>query len=233
MPDQREQALPGRPESGLDAIRDWVFDLDNTLYPVTERLLGDIDRHITRFIADFLHMDETAARILQKDYFREYGLTLRGLMINHGLDPARYFDHMERSDLVDVDPDPALAGAIAGLRGRKFVYTNSSAGHTAMVLERLGMESTFDGVFDITAADYVPKPAIESYRSLCRRFQIEPTSAIMIDDIVRNLAPAATLGMKTVWMKTGAEWARDDEPDEHVHFVTDDLHAWLEQVAPA
>jgi len=211
----------------------WIFDLDNTLYPVTERLLGDIDRHIGAFVSEFLGVDLVEARRIQKEYFREYGLTLRGLMVRHGLDPARYFDHMERTDLYDIAPDPELARAIAALGGRRIVYTNSSARHTGMVLERLGMAELFESVFAIETADYLPKPHREALEGLCRRFGLAPERTVMVDDISRNLVPAAALGMTTVWLKTDAEWARDETRGEHVHHEIHDLLDFVDRVLTA
>ena len=208
-------------------IRTWVFDLDNTLYPVTEKLLAQIDQHMGSFVANFLNVDATEARRIQKTYFRKYGLTLRGLMLHHGLDPVRYYDEMTPLDLTQVDPHPALADALRGLRGRKVIYTNASAHHAEMVLDRLGMVDVFDGIYDIAAAEYVPKPAIESYRILCERHDIDPSHAAMIDDIARNLEPAATLGMTTVWMRTGAEWAQDVEPEAYIDHIIGDLLHWV------
>jgi putative hydrolase of the HAD superfamily len=211
----------------LGEIETWVFDLDNTLYPVTERLLQQIDRHMGEFVASFLNVDTAKARRIQKMYFRKYGLTLRGLMIHHGLDPVRYYDEMTPMDLNEVEPNPVLAEAVRTLPGRKIVYTNASARHAQLVLDRLGMSDAFEAVFDIGAAEYIPKPAIESYRALCEQHAVDPARAAMIDDIARNLEPAFTLGMTTVWMKTDAEWARGDAPAEHIHHVTDDLLTWL------
>ena len=211
----------------LGEIETWIFDLDNTLYPVTARLLRQIDRHMGAFVANFLNVDLTEARRIQKTYFRKYGLTLRGLMIHHGLDPVRYYDEMTPMDLNEVDPNPELAEAIRAMKGHKIVYTNASAHHAEMVLKRIGMADAFEAVFDIGAARYIPKPAIESYRTLCERHGVNPARAAMIDDIARNLEPAHALGMTTVWMKTDAEWARGDAPAEHIHHVTDDLLAWL------
>ncbi len=220
---------PGR----LNDVETWIFDLDNTLYPVTAKLLGDLDRHMGRFIADFLNVDRDEARRVQKTYFRQYGLTMRGLMIHHGLDPARFFERMQPMDLEDIDPDPALAEAIRRLEGRKFIYTNASIRHAAMVLERLGMAAVFDAIFDIAAADYVPKPSLDAYRALCRFHDIAPARAVMIDDIARNLVPAAEIGMTTVWLKTDAEWARSVADTGHIHHATSDLRAWLEEVPAA
>jgi putative hydrolase of the HAD superfamily len=204
-------------------VRTWVFDLDNTLYPVTKQLLAHIDKHMGNFVANFLNVDATEARQIQKTYFRKYGLTLRGLMLHHGLDPVRYYDEMTPMDLTQVDPNPALATALRALNGRKVIYTNASAHHAEIVLDRLGMSDVFEGIYDITAAEYVPKPAIDSYRKLCELHNIDPAEAAMVDDIARNLEAAATLGMKTVWMRTGAEWAEDVEPEPYIDHITSDI----------
>jgi putative hydrolase of the HAD superfamily len=217
----------------LSHVQTWIFDLDNTLYPVTRELLADIDRHIGAFVAEFLGVDRDEARRIQKQYFRDYGLTLKGLMVEHGLDPAIYFDHMQREDLYDMAPAPDLAATIAQLPGRKLVYTNSSIGHTTMVLERLGMTGLFENVFDITAADFVPKPQPESMDTLCRKFSVAAGRACMVDDIARNLAPAAARGMATVWLETDAEWASYDPPGPHVQHKTRDLHAFLRAILDA
>ena len=230
MSKTRKSGLETAQSDGFQSIETWVFDLDNTLYPVTETLLGHIDRHMGDFIANFLNIDRAEARRVQKTYFRRYGLTLRGLMLHHGLDPARYFEQMQPIDLSEVAPNPALASAIACLDGRKIIYTNASVRHAEMVLNRLGMAGLFDAVYDIAAAGYIPKPAPEAYRTLCRVHAIDPAAAVMIDDIARNLEPAAEIGMTTVWMKTDAEWAGAIDGAGHIHHVTGDLLSWLEQV---
>jgi putative hydrolase of the HAD superfamily len=212
-------------------IQTWVFDLDNTLYPVTEKLLAQIDKHMGSFVANFLNVDAIEARRIQKSYFRKYGLTLRGLMLHHGLDPVRYYDEMTPMDLTQIDPHPVLANALRKLQGRKVIYTNASAHHAEMVLDRLGMSDVFDGIYDITAAEYIPKPAIESYRVLCEQHKIDPTRAAMVDDIARNLEPAAALGMKTVWMRTGAEWAQDVEPEPYIDHIIGDILHWVQGIA--
>jgi putative hydrolase of the HAD superfamily len=137
---------------------------------------------------------------------------------------------MTREELYVMEPDPLLSRAIQRLPGRKVVYTNAPARHAELALARLGMTGHFEAVFDIQAADFVPKPAIGAYSELCRRHGIDPARSVMVDDIVHNLEPAATLGMTTVWMKTSAEWARNIEIADYVHHVTDDLAGWIDGV---
>ena len=189
------------------------------------------------FVAKDLNISRKEAHQVQKSYFKKYGLTLRGLMLNDGLDPARYFEEMAPMDLNEVNPDPEVGTYIASLKGRKIIYTNASARHTELVLNRMEFnKSTFEAIFDIQAANYVPKPhldpkpAIESYRLLCETYSIDPTRAAMIDDIARNLEPAAQLGMMTVWKKTNAEWAKNIEAENYIDHVIDDLKDWLRSI---
>jgi putative hydrolase of the HAD superfamily len=214
----------------LDRIETWVFDLDNTLYRVSERMHAEIDRKIGQFLMDYLAVDAAEARRIQKAYFAEYGLTLRGLMVRHGLDPQVFLDATGLPDLSDVALDEGLAHAIGRLPGRKIVYTNSHAVHAERVLERIGMTDHFEVVHDIIAANYLPKPSAEAFAEICRVCGFDPGRAAMVDDIVKNLEPAAALGMATVWVRTDAAWARDVTPGPHVHHVVDDLRAWIEAV---
>ncbi len=218
-------------KSPTDQIETWIFDLDNTLYPVTKRLLAHIDEHMGGFVAKYLGISREQAHQVQKSYFRKYGLTLRGLMIHDGLDPAQYFEEMTPMDLNEVDPNPSLGADIARLSGRKIIYTNASARHAELVLERMGFDDDiFEAIFDIQAAAYVPKPAIEAYRQLCDTYSVDPNRAVMIDDISRNLEPASELGMMTVWKKTGAEWAQDVAVENHIDLVVDDLQGWIQDI---
>lgn len=219
----------GPSPDGLDHIDFWIFDLDNTLYRTTSEMLAQIDELMGSFIADFLGVDRVEARRIQKGYFRTHGLTLRGLMVEHGLDPQDYIEHLSQLDLNDVTPDPHLAETLAGLDGRKFVYTNAFTEHTRDVMERIGITDHFDGVFDISDADFVPKPAIDSYRRLCDLHGIDPARAAMVEDIPRNLEPAAELGMTTVWVRTDTDWAKGITETGHIDHVTDDLTTWLKE----
>jgi putative hydrolase of the HAD superfamily len=214
-----------------DQVETWIFDLDNTLYPVTKPLLAHIDEHMGGFVAKYLGINREEAHQVQKSYFKKYGLTLRGLMIHDGLDPAQYFEEMTPMDLNEVDPNPLLGADIARLKGRKIIYTHASARHAELVLKRMGFEEDiFEAIFDIQAAAYIPKPAIEGYRQLCDTYSVDPTRAAMVDDISRNLEPAAELGMMTVWKKTEAEWAKDVAVENHIDHVVDDLQGWIKTI---
>jgi len=211
----------------------WVFDLDNTLYPARHNLFELIDRKIGEFIVATLRLDSAAARRVQKSYFREYGATLRGLMLNHGIDPVAFLDFVHQIDVSRVPPNPELDVALERLNGRKLIFTNASARHAEKVIARLGVAHHFDAIFDIRDAGYIAKPDPASYAALVERHAVDPRAAAMIDDIARNLAPAAELGMVTVWVRTGSTWGQEGSDADHIDVVVDDLADWLTEIVDA
>ena len=224
------QPLPSSP-AAFGHVSDWIFDLDNTLYPASCRLFDQVDVLIGRYIAELLSIDPVEARKIQKDFFREHGTTLRGLMSVHGVDPHEFLDYVHAIDRSPVAANPALADALDRLPGRKFIFTNGSVSHAEAVLDRLGALGRFEDIFDIVAAEFEPKPRMAPYRALVERNGIVANRAAMIDDLPINLAPAAELGMTTVLVRTDSDWAQHDADGDHVHHVIDDLANWLVGIA--
>ncbi|WP_204269757.1 hypothetical protein, partial [Klebsiella michiganensis] len=74
----------------LSHIRNWIFDLDNTLYPVSANRFALIDARIGQYVQNLLGLDAAEAHKVQKGYFHAHGTTLAGLMAEHGTDPHHY-----------------------------------------------------------------------------------------------------------------------------------------------
>ncbi len=218
----------------LAHIETWIFDLDNTLYPSSSHLFDQVSQRIGDYIATAFDVDRAEAHRLQKGYFREYGTTLRGLMLKHDMDPAPFLDYVHDIDLSPIARSDTLEAALARLPGRKLVFTNADAPYAKRVMARLGIGHHFSEIYDIEAADWVPKPFPEAYDRLADVHDVDPTRAIFFEDILRNLAPAAARGMATVWVRNDSTWASTDADDMEPDYVTDDLPAWLAALfAPA
>ena len=101
----------GRAANGFAHLENWVFDLDNTLYPAACNLFAQVDVKIGQFVADLLKIGMDEAVRIQKEYFRTYGTSLRGLMLHHQVDPDAFLDFVHRDRR---DADPALPGAGPG-----------------------------------------------------------------------------------------------------------------------
>lgn len=221
--------------ASLAALRDtgvWIFDLDNTLYPASCNLFAQVDRRIGEFIATHFGIPFDEARDRQKRFFRDYGTTLRGLMVEHDVDPVAYMDYVHDIDVGSVAPTPRLGEALDRLPGRKVIFTNGSEKHAANVTGRLGIADRFDAVFDIVASGYLPKPDPRPYAMLLERHGIDPRSACMVEDIARNLAPAHALGMTTIWVHGEKDYERAGVgAGVHIDHTVTDLVEWLAEIA--
>jgi putative hydrolase of the HAD superfamily len=227
-----------RTVSGFDAIDTWVFDLDNTLYPHHLNLWQQVDERIRDYIADFLKVTHDEAFRLQKDYYRRYGTSMRGLMEEHGLNPDEFLEVVHRIDHSPLTPDPALGAAIARLPGRKLILTNGTRAHADAVMARLEIAQHFEDVFDIAAADLEPKPRPQVYDRFLARHQVDPAKAAMFEDLARNLEVPHARGMTTVLVVPGGtrevfreDWELAGRDAPHVDYVTDDLAGFLAGIA--
>src|SRR5579863_9948725 len=225
---------------GFKHIDTWVFDLDNTLYPHHLNLWQQVDERIRDYIVDFLKISRDEAFRLQKDYYRRYGTTMRGLMEEHGLEPDQFLEIVHQIDHSPLQPNPALGAAIGKLRGRKFILTNGTRHHADAVMRRLGIEQHFDDVFDIRAAELEPKPRPLVYQRFLAHHQVDPRRAAIFEDLARNLEVPHALGMTTVLVvPEGArvvlreEWELAGREAAHVDHVTDDLAGFLRGLAAA
>ena len=209
----------------------WLFDLDNTLYPASNGLMADVSSRMTKFVSNKLNIPRDAALTEQKELYRKFGTTLSGLMKKYKVDPHDFLDFVHEVDYTIVQPDPRLSELLENLPGRKLVYTNASANHAEQVIKRLQITDQFEGIYDIAAAEWHPKPVQESYQTLIEKYDINPKSAVMVEDIAINLQPAALMGMTTVWINHLEEdppiWTIPITGSDYVHHEINNLNNWL------
>ena len=210
-------------------IRDWIFDLDNCLYPASAGLFDLIDERMGAYIQRLLNCDPAEARRVQKAHFHEHGTTLAGLMKEHGVDPNDFLDDVHAIPLERVQCDDRLASALDRLPGRKLVFTNGDESYARRVLEAIGVHDRFDELHDIHASSYRPKPDPHGYFLLCERFGIDPERALLADDMAANLAPAKAMGMTTVWVDNGSERGSHGHGD-FIDYRIDNVSDWLGQI---
>lgn len=232
-----------RPLHILREASDWVFDLDNTLYPAECDLFAQIDARMTEFVAKWLDLPPAEARARQKHWYRTYGTTLSGLMREHNMPARAFLDYVHDLDYTPVLEAPALRAAIAALPGRKLVFTNGSRRHAESTLAALGIADLFHDLFDIEAANYTPKPAREAFDALIAAHLVEPERSVMVEDLSRNLVTAHELGFSTVLVWSWKDWSHEpegarpagpvEETEDHIHHATDDLAAFLTAVNAA
>jgi putative hydrolase of the HAD superfamily len=215
----------------------WVFDLDNTLYPHHVNLWQQVDVRIREYIAQLLKISQDEAFRIQKDYYKRYGTTLRGLMVEHGLQPDNFLDFVHEIDHSPLEPNPALGAAIEKLPGRKLILTNGTRKHADIVMQRLAIHEQFEDVFDIVAAELEPKPLAQTYDRFLARHGVDPRKSAMFEDLARNLDVPHALGMTTVLVIPDGtrevlreDWELEGRDAAHVDHVTDDLVGFLQAI---
>jgi len=233
--------LPAKPAPrNFSSIETWVFDLDNTLYPHDLNLWQQIDDRIRAFVSEFLGCTKDDAFRVQKDYYKRYGTTMRGLMAEHGMKPDDFLEFVHKIDHSPLLPNPELGAAIENLPGRKLILTNGTRAHADAVMQRLEIHHHFEDVFDIAAADLDPKPLPQVYDRFLHKHGVEPTRAAMFEDLARNLSVPHALGMTTVLVVPPATrevfregWELEGREAPHVDHVTDDLAGFLRGITTA
>ena len=187
-----------------DSFKNWIFDLDNTLYDIDLGLFKKISNRITDFIMSKYSVDIDQAKKIQKEYYLKYGLTLRGLIVEKKLEPEEFLDYVHDVDHPELKKNDQLISKIRILEGKKIIFTNATSKHAKKILNILELEHDFDQIIDIKDLEYIPKPDKRSYKKLleCLNLNTENLDkTIFFEDTVKNLIPAKELGITTVWMK--------------------------------
>jgi putative hydrolase of the HAD superfamily len=228
---------PSHARRGFAHVETWVFDLDNTLYPHHLNLWQQVDDRIRAYIARYLGVEPEAAFRLQKDYYKRYGTTMRGLMTEHGMHPDDYLEFVHQIDHSPLEPNPALGAALEKLPGRKLILTNGTRKHADVVMRRLAIHEHFEGVFDIVAAELEPKPSPQTYERFLRTHDVDAAKSAMFEDLARNLVVPHALGMvTTLVVPEGTRevlregWELEGRDAAHVDYVTDDLAGFLHRI---
>lgn len=208
----------------LSHVDVWLFDLDNTLYPVESGFMKAHEGQLTDFVAKVTGLPRDEAYVLQKKYYAEHGLTLRGLVLDYGVDPRDFYALFQDASLEALAHDPQMLAALERLPGKRYIFTNADDTHAERVLTHLGLDHLFHDVFHILSFDFTPKPDPTGFRRMIAEHGVRPEATAFFEDSERNLAPAADLGMTTVLV--GPHAPASTAP--FVHHRTESLAPFLE-----
>jgi len=211
-------------------IKYWIFDLDNTLYSGQTKVFAEVSKNMSAYISKKLDIDLLEAKELQKKYFYENGTTLSGLMRYDKIDPHEFLEFVHNIDISWLPKDLLLRQELIKIKEKKYIFSNGSHSHVKNVTKQLGIEDLFDGAFAITDADFVPKPNVESYKKMIKKFDLDPKKSILIEDIAHNLEQAKNLGMKTCWLENNDTFAKKDADKPYIDYKIKSLPSFLQEI---
>ena len=216
-----------------DSFKNWIFDLDNTVYDIKAGVFEKISSRITEYIIRALSITREEANLVRSNMYKKYGLTLTGLMREYGIAPDEYLDYIHDVTHPELKYDEQLKVNLNNLIGRKFIYTNASQNHSKNILSVMGIEAEFEKILDIKATKYLPKPDPKSYRIMLKVFGISTDqigNSIFIEDTAKNLRPAKLLGLKTVWIENDFNLKDYRQNSEFIDYKYSDIKSFLNDI---
>ncbi|KAJ2785093.1 suppressor of deletion of TFIIS [Coemansia interrupta] len=180
----------------------FFFDIDNCLYSP--------DLGIMRLTKDRIHafgrsigMDPATVADTCETYLRDYGLTVRGLMEHHGVDPVEFNEKVDGSLPLDsvIKPDPRLRKLLLAVTARRWAFTNAGIDHARRVLRCLAVDDLFEGITycDLSEPDFPCKPEPRAYERAMRDAGVsDPRLCFFADDSSNNVKTAVQLGWTAV-----------------------------------
>jgi putative hydrolase of the HAD superfamily len=187
-----------------------LFDLDDTLYPPQAGVMEQLRTLMLDYMRTHLNLSSAQADELRRHYFQVYGTTMRGLQINHQIDPDEFLEFVHDIPLDrHIQPNPALDRVLDSIALEKIIFTNASREHATAVLNRLAIRRHFARIVDVRDMNYESKPQPAAYSRICKLLDVEPGECMLVEDNVRNLGPGKAMGMTTVLVHHGSDGADD------------------------
>ncbi|XP_068668715.1 uncharacterized protein C24B11.05-like isoform X2 [Aristolochia californica] len=125
-----------------------LFDLDDTLYPLSSGLAAACRNNIEGYMVEKLGIDESKIPMMCNLLYKYYGTTMAGLRaIGYDFDHDDYHSYVHgRLPYEYLKPDLVLKNLLLSLPLRKVIFTNGDKIHAAKVLGRLGLADCFEGI---------------------------------------------------------------------------------------
>ena len=216
--------------NNLSNKKNLLLDLDGTVYQDLESVFGQVSKLMTKYISEKLNIDLKKAKELQTNYFYKYNTSLNGLMIHHDIPPKEFLKYVHDIDLSFMKKDEILRQELENLKMRKLIFTNGSTDHAKNVLRHLGIDDLFQGIFDITDAEYQPKPEPKAFDLMTKKFDLDPSETIYVEDIAKNLSIGKERGCTTVWLINNEEWGKMESDKDYIDYKIENLSLFLKEL---
>ncbi|EGC39493.1 hypothetical protein DICPUDRAFT_91214 [Dictyostelium purpureum] len=212
-------------ETPVRNIHTLLFDLDNTLYPKSCGLASQVSARITKYMSNFLNLPEEEVDKIRNHYYKTYGLTLKGLMMNHQVSTDHYLDFVHGGlDLKShIKTDERLRQCLMGVKKsvKRVIFSNADIGHCKRVTKELGIEDCFEAWLDYLELLDFSKPHPMAYQMAMKKADTtDAAGCVFFDDVVENLVEAKKAGMFTVLVGGKSD-------DEHIDYCIEEIHEFV------
>lgn len=154
-----------------------LFDLDDTLYPLSSGIAPHCSKNIQDYMVEKLGIEESIVPDMCYVLYKYYGTTMAGLRaIGYEFDYDDYHRLVHgRLPYDSLKPDPILRNLLLSLPIRKIVLTNSDKNHAAEALGRLGLEDCFERVICFETLNPIEKGEVSPSEDVETPSNVEPS----------------------------------------------------------
>ncbi|MBN2510226.1 MAG: HAD family hydrolase [Spirochaetales bacterium] len=172
------------------------FDIDNTLYPKSSRLLKEVDTEISQFVASYLSVSVDEAKKMRQNRGSAYATTYAWLSGEHGFgDIDAYMEAVHPRNIEDfLLKNPDLPRTLKALGRRLFVLTNAPIEHALRVLEYLEIDGCFEHIFDLKQNRYIGKPDKDIMKKNVLEAGGTPETSLLVDDMPGHVLSFMEMG---------------------------------------
>ena len=184
-------------------IKNFLFDLDNTIYPSSSKINEGIDLRMVEAVSEFLHIDMETAKKMRHEKKKNYSSTLEWLMKEQNFTDIDWYlkkVHPE-SEIEELSPVPGLKELFESFSQAGIsmsILTNGPDFHARRVLEYYGIENYFSSIHDIKENNMHGKPYANAYFSALERENYKFEETLFIDDYPKYVAGYLELDGKAV-----------------------------------
>ncbi|XP_047315359.1 uncharacterized protein C24B11.05-like isoform X2 [Impatiens glandulifera] len=194
-----------------------LFDMDDTLYPLSTGLNFACRLNIQDYMRQYLHIEESCVPKMCVDLYKEHGTTMAGLKaLGYQFNNDEFHEYVHGKLPYDVlKTDHLLRTLLLSIPHRKIVFTNADRAHVDQALKKLGLEDCFEDIIcfetlnpcsqiddhingDNSNPSILCKPSLKAFSDAIRIAKIDPNKTIFFDDSTRNIASAKLAGLHTV-----------------------------------
>jgi len=211
-------------------IKNIIFDCDGVLYKDLDAVFGQVSKRMGEYISRKLNVDLKKAKELQQNYFYQYNTSLNGLIIHHKIDPHEFLEYVHDINLDFLKKDTVLREELLKLDAKKFVYTHRPLPPFPPLPPHLFIYYLFYLLFYILDGQFIPKPQIEPFKVLIKKFDINPEETVFIEDIAKNLSVKKELNLKTVWLINNEYWGKQDSDKNYIDIRIENLTSFLKEI---
>nr|XP_016502506.1 PREDICTED: uncharacterized protein C24B11.05-like [Nicotiana tabacum] len=234
-----------------------LFDMDDTLYPLSSGLNLACRKNLEEFMLHYLDIEETEVPKMCLELYREHGTTMAGLKeLGYEFDNDKFHGLVHGRLPYDevLKPDPLLRNLLLSMPQRKIIFTNGDKAHAIRVLTKMGLADCFEGIIcfetlnppqekynyeyqvsnkrqgeQVAKPRILCKPSLEAMEAAIRIANVDPKKTIFFDDSARNIASGKQAGLHTVIVGTSSLVAGADHALRSIHNIKEAIpHIWEE-----